>query len=199
MADNEKELIERCKRLDVSAQKEVYQKYNSYFRAIIYRYAYRIIDIEDILQEGFIKIFLNIRSFKWNKSGSFIMWMKTIIINTAITYYNKNKKREKDISIDDLLYGENNENINNLSIADYEVVDNADISEQELMEILNTIPIDFRIVFSMNVIEGYKHKEIAKKLNIKEKTSRTRLLRAKQILQKQLAKICDTSMFEKKE
>ena len=190
----EEALYKGCRKYDKRTQKQAYEAYASMMRGVCYRYAQNDEEISDILQEGFVKIFVNIRSFVWKGKGSFLAWMKTVMINTAITYYHKQKKFRKEISyqagdIDE----EKNENLaqleNNLGYDTNDIIDSRRFSEEEIMYLLKTVPEDFRIVFNLYVIEGYSHKEISQLLNIKDETSRTRLLRAKNILKNELLRI----------
>ena len=191
-------IISECKKFNKLAQKELYEHFAPVMWPICQRYAYAHQEAKDIMQEGFIKIFANIKQYKGK--GSFEGWMKRIMVNTAITYYHKNKKRNAFSNIDDIK--ESNidvENEDKLNISDeidkrdidteninVGLIQEAKLTQEELMEALKKIPDGFREVFSLYHIEDYKHKEIAEILNIDENTSRTRLLRAKNLLQKEL-------------
>ncbi len=158
-------------------------------------------EAKDIMQEGFIKIFSHIRQYK--AKGSFEGWMKRIMVNTAITHYHKNKKgnvvgRIEEIDESGILHeqsqteemeeGIDKADINSSKI-DYRIVSHAQLSVNELLKALHVLPEAFKMVFNLHCIEGYKHKEIAGMLKIDEKTSRTRLLRARNILQKEIYKM----------
>lgn len=171
------ELISRLKRADRQAQKELYDKYSGLFYVICLRYSANSDEAKDILQEGFLKIFLNIKQY--NGKGSFEGWMKRIIINNAINSYHKELKRRYAVDIDDLY---------NLEGDNYEI-DKADFSYEELLELIQKLPKGYRTVFNLFAIEGYKHKEIAEMLNISESTSKSQYHRAKKILQTWLTKI----------
>lgn len=177
----------------------LYEKYAPVMRGICSRYAHESDETSDILQEGFIKVFSKIDQYR--SEGSFEGWMKRIFVNTAISHFHKNKKYyyHSDIEEDrDRLQHENEnpeieneidiEDIDPLKV-DYTLVEKADFSEQELLEALNTVPEHFRVVFNLFAIDDCSHKEIADVLGIEEKTSRTRLLRAKKILQETLYKM----------
>ena len=153
---------------------------------------------KDIVQEGFIKVFSNIKKFKGN--GSFEGWMKRIFINTAISHIRKNNKNQKHYNFDEVnessFVGSNGENNGELDIfdeTDEEAVLN-DLSEEELLSALQKIPENFRIVFNLYSIENLKHVEIAKMLSISVATSRTRLLRARNLLKKELWTMCQVKL-----
>ena len=125
----------------------------------------------DILQDGFIKVFENIRSFRFE--GSLEGWIRRIMVNTALEYHRK-KKDEKYISIDDassLI----DDNINLYS--DYKI----------LLSIVSSLPKQYRLVFNLYAIEGYNHAEIASLLNITESTSKSNYSRARAILREKVS------------
>lgn len=179
---SEEELVRGCKKLDRSCQRMVFDKYENRMRGVCFRYANTTSDIDDLLQEGFIRVFSNIKKFNWKGEGSFEGWIKRVMINTAINYYKQTLKHANNVSLDDCDYQIENSDNTKLELS---IIENA-YSQNELMDLLSLVPLEFRIVFNMYAIEGYKHNEIAKHLKIKEETSRTRLLRAKKIMQKHL-------------
>lgn len=188
----EKQLVKGCKSHKSASQKEVFCRYAPLLRSICYRYASDDLEGEDILQESFVKIFSKIESFTWQGDGSFVKWMKRIVVNKAIDTYNKNKKEVQTVDIEsveepsdpDLIETES-------SFAD---VLNNELSEENLIQSLNKVSESYRVVFNLYVLEGYRHKEIAEILNIDEQTSRSRLKRAKKQLQKILKEACMQKM-----
>ncbi len=193
----EDDIIEGCKKYSKTAQRALYEKYAPVMRAICIRYANDTQEVKDIIQEGFLKVFSCIKQY--TKKGSFEGWIKRIIINTAITHYNNNKKHYYHYDIDEV----KEKDFNVYDTGEYEADDEqtgsdemdnentgfiykSDFSREELMDVLNKIPEIFRVVFNLHFIEDYQHKEIAEILNIDITTSRTRLLRAKKMIQKEL-------------
>lgn len=172
-------LIEGCKKKDQAAQGKLYQRYASRMKGLCLRYSKNEEEAKDILQEGFIKIFTHIDSFIIRQTGSFEGWMKRIIINTAISYYKKNKKLNQSYSLDDF------ENTLHEEGSEEEELGH-DFSQEELLAALQELPEIFRIVFNLFYIEDYSHRDISEILSIDEKTSRTRLFRAKDLLRKKL-------------
>lgn len=173
----EEKLVNRLKKRDRSAQKYLYDTYSGLFYSMSLRYASNTDEAQDILQEGFVKIFKYVKQF--SGKGSFEGWMKRIIVNNAINYYHKSLKyryhddvnESYDIKSEDSFY------------------DEASFTYEELLKLINELPIGYRTIFNMYAIEGYKHKEIAEMLNISENTSKSQYHRAKKILQDQLNKI----------
>lgn len=170
------QIIKKCKKNDRIAQKMLYEKYSSLFLGICMRYAKDKAEAEDILQDGFLKIFMNITQY--SGTGSFEGWMKRIIVNTAITNYHQNIKHYFHEEIDKVKDLE--------ADTDFYVNDN-DFSKDELMDIIQQLPEGYRVVFNLYVMEGYKHKEIAEILNIDQGTSKSQFARAKKIIQAKLS------------
>jgi RNA polymerase sigma-70 factor (ECF subfamily) len=174
----EKEIIDGCIRNDRKMQKILYEKYASKLYALCMRYAKDRAEADDILQEGFIKIYTKIDQF--SQEHSFEGWIKRIIINTAITHYNQNLKH---------YYQEDIDEINELEITNDEEVYEAEYSQEELLNIIHSLADGYRMVFNLYVIEGYKHKEISEILGIDIATSKSQLHRAKKIIQEKLEEI----------
>lgn len=198
---SESKLIKKLNRFNVSAQKELYENYAVSFKRICLNYVSRKEDADDILQESFMKIFKNIGQF--SGSGSFEGWMKRIVINTALKHYRKEKQTKHQVSFDDVnettIIGADDKidsieyidrNDFDESTIDYNVVLQANFSKTELLEAINTLKDDFKIVFNLYFVDEYKHSEIAEMLGIDENTSRSRLSRARKYVQQELYKKC---------
>jgi len=171
---NLSKIVKKCKTYDKKAQKELYDVYSPVLFGVCLRYSKSQTDAEDILQEGFVKIFTKINNF--SGKGSFEGWMRRIIVNTAISHYHKNKKHKEVFDIDEI----QETDIEGASF------DTVDFTKEELFSVINKLPEGYRIVFNMYAIEGYKHKEIAAELNISENTSKSQYSRAKDKLKKML-------------
>jgi RNA polymerase sigma-70 factor (ECF subfamily) len=165
-AEELSEIIKLCKQNNRLAQEKLYREYSPVMFAICKRYS-SYSDAEDILQEGFLRIFDKIGTFK--NQGSFEGWMKRIFINLALEKYKRNKR---------LTLVEDN--------YVFDKVENTDIFSQlsckELMSCIEELSPQYKIVFSMYAIDGFSHKEIGKQLNISEGTSKSNLSRARRIL-----------------
>ena len=167
MSDDE--LVDGCLKKDVKAQKILFQRFAPKMMGVCLRYANSSIEAEDMLQEGLIKVFekLNMYSGKGSLEG----WVRRIVVNTALDILRKNKKMKFNTSIDDVEF--------TLKKEQYII---EGLTANELMKILQTIPVGYRTVFNMYAIEGYSHKEIAKELDISVSTSKSQLSRARSVL-----------------
>jgi RNA polymerase sigma-70 factor (ECF subfamily) len=174
-------LIEQCRKGKQAAQEELYDRFSAAMLSICTRYCGNRTEAEDVLQEGFIKIFRNIYDFKAKNEGSLAAWIKKIMVNTALSYL-REKKRFSFI-----------EDIETVPIRDQEDVlfDENEIvspSSQELMKMISELPDGYKLVFNLYVIENYGHKEIASLLGITEGTSKSQLSKARALLQKKVVK-----------
>jgi len=174
--NEEKRLIDGCKRGDRSSQKRLFEKYYAMMLAICLRYAQNEEDAKDLLQEGFAKIFLKIKQFKENERIR--AWMKTIMVNTAIDKYRSeiNKPYQTEVNDSDTT-----------GDLDQELMEYFNI--QDITELIQNLPDNCRTVFNLFAIEGYSHDEIAEMLDIKASTSRSQLNYARKQLQSRILKI----------
>lgn len=131
---------------------------------------------EDILQEGFIRIFTYLDRFE--NRGSFEGWMRRTMVNTAINYYKKNLSTAKEAEYHEYMSGKNN---------DADAV--SSLSHKELLNLVQKMPNGYRTVFNLYIIEGYSHRDIAESLNISENTSKSQLSRARAYLKARIRKI----------
>lgn len=187
-------LISECIKQSSFAQRELYDRYAPKMRAICFRYCSCKDEAKDILQDAFIKVFTKLNQY--SGTGSLEGWIKRIVINTAIENFNK-KKKASWINIDDVKeiespstdIGSGALEIDKKDFASsfsFELLLEANLSKEELTTALNKLPEIFKIVFNLFFIENYSHKEISELLGIDETTSRTRTLRAKKLLQKEI-------------
>jgi RNA polymerase sigma factor (sigma-70 family) len=170
-------VIEDCIKNKRKAQIELYNHYAPSLLAVCMRYVADKSEAEDILQESFLKILNNIKEY--TGKGHFENWMRKIVINTAITHFHREKKH---------YYHEEIEAVNDFEIQ-FQLSPEKEFEANELNELLTKMPDGYRMVFNMFAIEGYKHKEIAEKLNIDENTSKTQYLRAKNWIIKEMKKL----------
>ena len=173
LEDQERNLIDACIRKELWAQKHIYQENYSTLMGVCLRYATNKEDALDILHEGYIKIFRNIR--KYQPGTSLIAWMRRIMVNTAIDYYRKAvRRRTEDL---DQVY--------DISTDEPDAI--AQCTEKEILASVQTLSPAYRTVFNLYVIEGYSHKEVADQLGITESTSRSNLVKARSKLKALLA------------
>lgn len=178
MQTDDESLIAGCVNGKRSAQHDLYRKYSPVMMAVCMRYARSRDEAEDMLQEAFLKIFQNIRSYRGD--GSFEGWMKRIMINHSLNYYRKHKR---------LPFFEDLEHIDEREIMQQNEpsVQDTPVSADTILALIRTLPPGYRLVFNMFVIDEYNHKEIADALKISENTSKTQLLKARRMLQKKLS------------
>lgn len=172
------EIIEGCVNGDSKSQQAVYQKFYGRMLGACMRYAKDREEARDILQDGFLKVFTNIRSY--TGTGSFEGWIRKVIINTALDYIRKNKKLVQYADSD---YVEENAE----EIIDDESNGQLDISAEEIMKAVQQLPTAYRTVFNMFVVDGFSHQDIADQLGINIGTSKSNLSKAKMHLKRTLA------------
>jgi len=177
------ELVRLCREKNPRAQQALYEKYKSKLMGICIRYTKIREEAEDVFQEAFIKIFNKIEQVEHPEYLE--RWLKQTTVHTAINYYHKNKRHQGHLDTD-YVYAAN---------TDYERIVSR-LSNEELIEVVNSLPEGYRMVFNLYVIEDYNHKEIGKILNISENTSKSQLSRAKAMLKKRL-KSLGIERFEK--
>lgn len=165
-------LIEQCLKGHRTAQKQLFDMYSGKMYYLCLRYAVDESEAQDMLQEGFIRLYKNLHSFQGK--GSFEGWVRRIFVHTAIKYYHKMRKHNNSQSL---------EVVHENSVAPDAL---ASMSEQEILNLVNRLPDGYRVVFNMYAIEGFSHKEIAEALNIHEGTSRSQLVKARKLLQSQI-------------
>ena len=173
----EDELIRGCLQENASCQREIFNRYAGRMLGVCNRYARNNADAEDILQDAFIKVFDKIFQFKFE--GSFEGWIRKIVVNTALKKYSL-RRYEKEIT---------GYEIKDRDESSREPPAYSHLSEKDLLNLINTLPDGYRLVFNLYVIEGYQHDEIAEMLNIQPGTSRSQLVKARNMLQKQIIQL----------
>jgi len=166
----EEALLKGCLNSDAVAQRELYNKYSPKMLAVCYRFAHNREDAEDMLQEGFIKVFLQIHTFE--NRGAFEGWIRRIIVHTCINILKKNKKFNESV---DIIHA------TGAQIREESVP--AIIQAKQVVECIRMLPIGYRTVLNLYAIEGYSHREISNILGIEESTSRSQYTRAKAMLE----------------
>jgi RNA polymerase sigma-70 factor (ECF subfamily) len=171
----EQAILAGCLTNDPVAQRELYNRYSPKMLSVCYRFGQNREDAEDMLQEGFIRVFTQIHSFR--NSGSFEGWIRRIIVHTCINFLKKHKKFNESL---DLAY------VVNIQVRE-ETVPSLMLARQ-VVECIRLLPVGYRTVLNLYAIEGYSHKEIADMLEIEESTSRSQYTRAKTMLESILVK-----------
>ena len=177
-------LIIGCQEKNPQAQQELYQRFSPKMLSVCYRYAKSREDAEDMLQEGFIKVFTQINQFE--QRGSLEGWILKSIVHTCINHLKKYKKFTEHV---DLIHAE-------------ALMSNQDylpgmLQAKQIIECIRQLPIGYRTVLNLFALEGYSHREIGRLLDIEESTSRSQYTRAKMMLEDILVK--KNIMQQKKE
>lgn len=162
---------------NVKAFREIFDFYLPKMRPIALRYARTSMEADDILQESFVKVFHNLKNFKFE--GSFEGWVKRIVVNTALTHFKKHDVFYDSESIDDVSETE----IGWENIAELE-----ESSPSEILNIINQLPPGYKLVFNLYVLEDYSHKEIAEMIGISEGSSRSQYSKARKMIKKIFSK-----------
>ena len=170
----EKELITSCKKKDRKAQKQLYEQYKQKLFLVCLKYCKNQAEAEDNLHDTFVEVFLHIKKYK--AKGSFEGWMKRIAINKAIDRY-RNKKEINVVFYDSQLKWEDT------NLDEYQ-----DLPLKVILEAIQSLPNQYRIVFSLYYLDDFSHKEISKQLEISVNTSKSNLHRAKAALKSFLQK-----------
>jgi RNA polymerase sigma factor (sigma-70 family) len=182
--DINRELIDGCIRGQRASQDALYKKFSSLLFGICLRYARNRMEAQDVLQEVFVKVYNNIRSY--NNEGSFEGWLRRIAVNTSITNYRKNLKHAYQADVDELI----RTNDEPMHFEDLE------FTAEEMMLCIENLPLGYKTVFNLYVVEGFMHKEISDMLGIDVNTSKSQLSRAKTYLQRELKNIATVKIKE---
>lgn len=176
-----KSLLHNCKKGDILAQKELYNRYKTTLYSISLKYCKSVHDAEDNLHNSFIEIFTNINQY--NEKGSFEGWMKRITINKAIDSYRKTfhlAPLTSDFCDDYLVDDDDFENI----------------SLDKILSLIQELPNQYRLVFCLFELDDYSHKEIAELLSVSENTSKSNLHRAKMILKEKITSTVTAKLYK---
>ena len=165
--------MEKCRKGDAKAQKQLYDMYSPLFMSMAMRYMKNIESAEDVMVMGFFKIFDNINKFKGE--GSFEGWMKRILVNEALMQIRKRNNLYLTLELSEVDKAD-----------DASVID--DMAYEDLVALLDELPPGYRTIFNMYVIEGYKHREIAELLSISINTSKSQLILAKRRMRELIKK-----------
>jgi len=166
----EEAILQGCLKNNAAAQKALYQKYSAKMLVVCYRYGHNREDAEDMLQEGFIKVFSQIHTFE--NRGALEGWIRRIVVHTCINHLKKNKRFNESV---DLIHA------NRIQVREDNIP--SILQAKEVVECIRMLPIGYRTVLNLYAIEGFSHKEISSMLDIEESTSRSQYTRAKAMLE----------------
>jgi RNA polymerase sigma factor (sigma-70 family) len=169
--DIHREIIELSKAGNQKAQYQLYRLYSKAMYNICYRIMNNQTDAEDLLQESFAEAFIKLESFRYE--SAFGAWLKRIMVNKCINHL---KKRKAELIYTDSLPEYNDDN------ASYSEIESAQLEVKKIYQAMEQLPDGYRVIFSLYLLEGYDHSEIAQILGITESTSKSQFSRAKQKL-----------------
>lgn len=179
---SEPEIISGCQKGDRKFQEMLYNALSQKMFGVCMRYANEYASAEDLLQEGFVKVYRNIE--KYRGEGSFEGWVRRIFVNTAIEHYRK--KAQMHV-------------VHDSQLLQYEYYDDnalGKLMKEDVVKIIQTLSTGYRTIFNLYVIEGYSHKEIGEQLGISEGTSKSQLARARYLLQKKVMELMPNIHFK---
>jgi RNA polymerase sigma-70 factor (ECF subfamily) len=168
------EILDGCLKNRGSAQKALYERFYGFSKSIAMRYASGSDEVEEMMNDGFLKIFSKMELY--DRSQSFEAWFKTVMVRTSIDYYRKNHSRVAMVDIDDIHY---------LSYDDHLL---ERLSAEEILDLMQHLPPAYKTVFSLFIVDGYSHAEIGEMLGINEGTSRSNLSKARVKMQELIKK-----------
>lgn len=162
-------LVKECLKGSPSAQRQLYEQYAGSMLAVCYRYTKSTVDAEDVLQEGFVKVFLHLKQY--NGTGELGAWIRRIMVNTAINYLKRNSRYQADLAYFDAgMHPVTNDN------------PEIRLNAKDLADLIRQLPTGYQTIFNLHAVEGFTHVEIGKILGINEGTSRSQYARARALL-----------------
>ena len=173
--NDEHDLVRKCLKGDSSAQRSLYEQYKVPMFRLCLRYARDWPEAEDILQDGFVKVFNDLKNYRFE--GALGGWIRRVILNAALMHVRRQKR---------LFPVESLENAAELDTGG-DVL--ADLNARALTKLLQQLPAGYRAVFNLYAVEGYSHKEIAEMLGIDEGTSKSQLFKARKTLKTMIESI----------
>ena len=181
----EEQMLAGTLKNNAAAQEALYDRYSPRMLSVCYRFAKSREDAEDMLQEGFIKVFTQLHQYR--NEGALEGWIRRIIVHTCINVLKKNKKFSETV---DLIHA-------NTFHTKEDLVPSI-IQAKQVVECIRMLPLGYKTVLNLYAIEGYSHKEIGNMLDIEESTSRSQFTRAKAMLEDILVKksIIDKSQYK---
>ncbi len=171
---SETDLIKGCIEGNRQMQEELYKRFSGKMYAVCLRYANNADDAQDLLQEGFIKVYRNLHRFR--AEGSFEGWIRRVFVNSSIEHFRKKALQLSKVS---------DKEENTIEDTDSSALDQ--MAEKDIIRLIQELSPGYRTVFNLYVVEGYSHREIGDMLGISEGTSKSQLARARSILQKRVA------------
>ncbi|RYY59760.1 MAG: sigma-70 family RNA polymerase sigma factor [Chitinophagaceae bacterium] len=166
---DQQQLVRDCLKGKIQAQRELYDTYAEGMLGVCYRYTRSVRDAEDILQEGFMKVFLHLGQYK--QEGELGAWIRRIMVNTALNFLKRNRKYQEGMFFtEEYLHPVTDEDPSRRMEA------------KELADLVRQLPQGYQVIFNLHAVEGYTHVEIGEMLGISDGTSRSQYARARKLL-----------------
>lgn len=165
--------VKQCAKQDRRLQKQLFEELYPHMFRTVFRYLSQLHEAEDCVMKGFMKVFQNIEKFRYEGEKSFFSWVKRIMVNEALMILRQNNNLVLSMETDISQISVSNEALSKL---------NAD----EINSFITQLPVGYRTVFNLFVVEGYSHGEIAEMTGINESTSRTQLIKARHKLRQMI-------------
>jgi RNA polymerase sigma-70 factor (ECF subfamily) len=162
-------LVKDCLKGKPEAQRQLYEHFAETMLGICYRYTKSTRDAEDVLQEGFIKVFLSLKQYRFE--GELGAWIRRIMVTTALNFLKRNRKYQSQMYFPE-------EHLHPVVEEDPAVL----IQAKELADLIRQLPPGYQTIFNLHAIEGYSHVEIGEMLGITDGTSRSQYARARGLL-----------------
>jgi RNA polymerase sigma factor (sigma-70 family) len=166
---DEQRLVRECLKGKSQAQRELYEHFAEKMLGVCYRYTRSIRDAEDVLQEGFVKVFHNLHQYK--QKGELGAWVRRIMVNTALNFLKRHRKYQEEMFFTE-------EYLHPVTNDDPAVL----LSAKELADLVRQLPQGYQVIFNLHAVEGYTHVEIGEMLGISDGTSRSQYARARNLL-----------------
>ncbi len=173
---NDIDLIQLCLQQDRTAQKALYLRYADMMMAVCYRFTKNNVDAEDVMQEGFVRVFRFLSQYR--KEGELGAWIRKIMVHTALNQLKKQERHRKVDIVEDKYIPKQEITADAIST----------LEAKDLAAMIRTLPTGYQTVFNLYAIEGYSHLEIASMMGIAEGTSRSQYARARKILADAISK-----------
>jgi RNA polymerase sigma-70 factor (ECF subfamily) len=166
---DQQKLVKDCLKGKLQAQRELYELFSKEMLGVCYRYTRSIRDAEDVLQEGFVKVFHHLAQYR--NEGDLGAWIRRIMVNTALNYLKRNRKYQQEMFFtEEYLHPVTEEN---------PIVK---LQAKEIADLIRQLPQGYQVIFNLHAIEGYSHVEIGEMLGISDGTSRSQYARARNLL-----------------
>ncbi|MES2372710.1 MAG: sigma-70 family RNA polymerase sigma factor [Bacteroidota bacterium] len=162
-------LVKDCLKNHAVAQKQLYELFSENMLGVCYRYTKSMNDAEEVLQQGFIKVFRNLHQYKME--GDLGAWVRRIMVNTAINYLKRKPRYQLDLSFED-------SHLHPVITAERDI----QLNMKDLLNLVRQLPPGYQAIFNLYAVEGYSHAEIGRILGINEGTSRSQYARARALL-----------------